>query len=202
MKMNYLLLICAFFIAIGVSAQKTSLKMTNGQTLNGTLIDATDSTVIFMVEGEVNAQTFTIPAARIVSGKLPHDGRLLVNDGRIIIQNKEDIIAAKQKKMADNPNFAIGKALKVSGAFSIGIGVPCLAAGLATCIAGNVMYVSRYGMVSDLTTKSQLLETSYYLLPIGASLTLVGIPLYVEGKKIMDLNINYNGNGLGLAMKF
>lgn len=202
MKKYYLLLICAFFIAIGMSAQTAELKMANGQTLKGTLIDATDTTVIFLVAGEGISQTFTIPAGRIVSGKLPHDGKLLVKDGKIIIQNKEEIKAAKRQNMADNPNFAIGQALKVSGAAAIGIGVPCLVAGLATCIAGNVMYVSRYGMASDLTTKSQLLETSYYLFPIGASLTLVGIPLYVEGKKIMDLNINYNGNGLGLAMKF
>jgi len=60
------------------------------------------------------------------------------------------------------------------------------------------MYVSKYG--TGLVTKSQLLESSYYLLPIGASLTIVGIPIYVEGKKIMDLNFGYTGNGLGVTM--
>lgn len=50
MKKYYLLLICAFFIAIGMSAQTAELKMANGQTLKGTLIDATDTTVIFWLQ--------------------------------------------------------------------------------------------------------------------------------------------------------
>ena len=40
------------------------------------------------------------------------------------------------------------------------------------------------------------------LLPVGASLTIVGIPLYAHGKKIINMNFNYTGNGVGLAMEF
>ena len=63
---------------------------------------------------------------------------------------------------------------------------------------------NRYGIpyASELRTQTQCLEASYYLFSIGASLTIVGIPLYVQGKKIMDINITYTGNGAGVAVSF
>lgn len=196
----YLLIFCTLVFVTNASAQNCTLKTTSGQTMQGTLIDATDSTVTFLLNE--TTQPLVLPASRIKSGTLPHKGKLLIEDGKIVIQTADDIKAARRKVIANNPNYALGKELKVSGATSLGIGIPCLAAGLATCIAGNVMYVSKYSAASDLTTKSQLLESSYYLLPIGASLTIVGIPLYVGGKKIMEVNVNYTGNGAGLSMNF
>lgn len=101
-------------------------------------------------------------------------------------------------------NAVIGKAFKTTGIVSLSIGVPCLAAGIACCTAGHVRPVetNRYGIpfVSDLTISTRCLEASYYLFGIGASLTIVGIPLYVQGKKIMEMNITYMGNGVGIAL--
>lgn len=201
MKKSFLLL-AVLCICIGSTfAQKITLKTTTGQTLSGTFVDATDTTLTILFGSEnLSAQPLTLPASRIQSGKLPHKGKISVQDGKIIIQTSEDLKTEQTLKMSENPNCAIGKALKAAGSTSLAVGVPCLAAGLATCIAGNVMHVSKYG--TGLTTKSQLIETSYYLLPIGASLTIVGIPLYVEGKKIMELKVNYTGNGVGLSMNF
>lgn len=201
MKKTFLLVV-VFCIWVGSAfAQKVTLKMTTGQTLSGTFVDATDTTLTILFGSEnISAQPLTLPASRILSGKLPHKGTISVQEGKIIIQTGEELKAEQTLKMSENPNCAIGKALKTSGSTALAIGVPCLAAGLATCIAGNVMYVSKYG--TGLTTKSQLLETSYYLLPIGASLTIVGIPLYVEGKKLIELKVNYTGNGIGLSMNF
>ena len=196
---KYLLLLSTLLMSVfSLSAQNCTLTMTSGQTLQGTLIDASDSTVTFLIEGA--AQALTIPASRIKSGRLPHKGKIYVQEGKVLIQTGDDIKAAERHEIVGNPNYALGKAMKVSGVTSLCVGVPCLSAGLATCIAGHVSYVSKYG--TGLTTKSQLLEASYYLLPIGASLTIVGIPLYVEGKKIMDLNVSYTGNGVGLTMNF
>lgn len=192
------MIFCAVVFTINVNSQNCTLRMTTGQTMQGTLVDASDSTVTFIMDGAT--QAFIIPVSRIKGGTLPHKGKLLVQDGKIIIQTGEDIKAAQRVEAANNPNYALGKALKVSGATALGIGIPCLATGLATCIAGNVVYVSKYG--TGLTTKSQLLEASYYLFPIGASLTIVGIPLYVGGKKIMETKVNYTGNGIGLSMNF
>lgn len=101
-------------------------------------------------------------------------------------------------------NAIIGKAFKTTGIVSLSIGVPCLAAGIACCTAGHVRPVetNRYGIpfVSDLTISTRCLEASYYLFGIGASLTIVGIPLYVQGKKIMEMDITYTGNGVGIAL--
>ena len=198
MKRFYFAIICTFMVVVSANAQYCTLRMASGQTIEGTLIDATDSTITFLMEGAT--QAYTIPASKIKSGSLPHKGKILIEEGKIIIQTGEEIKAAQRNELAANPNYAIGRAMKVSGATSLSIGIPCLIAGLSTCIAGNVMYVGKYG--SGLTTKSQLIETSYYLIPIGASLTVVGVPLYVEGKKIMDLNVNYTGNGVGLTVNF
>lgn len=38
------------------------------------------------------------------------------------------------------------------------------------------------------------------LLPIGTALTIAGIPLYVKGQHLLDLKIDYTGNGAGLAL--
>ena len=38
------------------------------------------------------------------------------------------------------------------------------------------------------------------LMPFGAALTVVGIPLTVKGKQLMELKVNYTGNGAGLAL--
>lgn len=93
-------------------------------------------------------------------------------------------------------NIAIGEAFEITGITALSIGVPCLAAGLSCCIAAYLL--PSY----DLVIKTQCLNSSYYLFGAGASLTIVGIPLYVQGKKIMEMNINYTGNGAGLAFKF
>jgi len=197
LKKSFCLLILLLMV-MGASAQTCTLKLASGQTMTGTFVDATDTTITFLMDGAI--QPLVIPVIRLRSGTLPHKGKISVQDGKIIIQTGEDIKAAtqQQKQQAiDNPNYAIGKALKRSGTAAMVIGVPCFAAGLATCIAGHVG-VTQWNALA----KSNCIEASYYLLPIGASLTIVSIPLYVEGKKLMELKMNYTGNGVGVAMNF
>ena len=205
-----------FAVVTNAYSQSCTLKLIGRSAITGTFVEATDTTVTLIVDGTLNDIPVTMPASRIESGKLPHGVHIVVKDGKIVQISKEEAkLLKKQNKEAkvqnkgtdtqmavspSDPNYIIGKALKTSGSTALGIGVPCLAAGLATCIAGNVMYVSKYG--TGLTTKSNLLEASYILLPIGASLTIVGVPLYIGGKKIMDLNVNYTGTGAGLALRF
>ena len=117
-------------------------------------------------------------------------------------KEKEIQIALFKERLKTDPNIAIGNALAKSGAVSLGIGVPCLAAGIALITAGHTMRVSKYGLINDVSTKSQLLEAGYILFPIGASLTIIGIPLHIHGKKIIDMNFNYTGNGIGISMEF
>lgn len=86
--------------------------------------------------------------------------------------------------------YKVGKELKSSGNVLIGLGVPIMSAGLVTLIAGHTV------------PHSQCLEASCYLLPVGAALTLVGIPLNVKGKKIMEMEIKTTGNAMGMALHF
>jgi hypothetical protein len=52
------------------------------------------------------------------------------------------------------------------------------------------------------STKNKCAAAGYVLMPFGAAWTVVGIPLYVKGKYIAELNFNYTGNGAGIAMNF
>lgn len=38
------------------------------------------------------------------------------------------------------------------------------------------------------------------ILPFGAAMTIVGIPLFIKGQHLLDLKIDYTGNGAGLAL--
>ena len=51
-------------------------------------------------------------------------------------------------------------------------------------------------------TKGKCATAGCVLLPMGAALTIVGIPLNVHGKRIAEMNINYTGNGAGLSFNF
>lgn len=182
----------------GLHAQDLTLNLTSGQKLTGVFIDKTDTTIAMLINGHKKA--VIIPAAEIAQGYLPHNTKLFVEDGKIVIitPNNTKNNNAHNAILKGNPNYTIGKALEVSGATSLGIGVPCLVAGLATCIAANVGDVS----TSNAVAKSRCATASYYLFGTGAALTIVGIPLYVSGKKIMELNVNYTGNGAGVSVNF
>lgn len=130
-----------------------------------------------------------------------------------------------QTKAAD-PNVSVGQAIKNTGLISMSIGAPCVAAGLASLLYANLlpnpttgyttsqslaaerddlqyMSVSEYiGKLEEYNGKVRAANNAGYLLTgAGAALTIIGIPLYCYGKK-MTLNVNYTGNGAGLALNF
>lgn len=98
------------------------------------------------------------------------------------------------------PNIMFGKALKKSGAVGLGIGVPCLATGLVFISVGKTVEVLDNSEKAEHIRR--ISEAGGYLMPIGASMTLIGIPLYVHGQKIVEMNFNYTGNGVGVSMQF
>lgn len=114
-----------------------------------------------------------------------------------------------------DPNYMIGKALKSTGGVAIGVGVPCTVAGAILLAVGqsklhnnnildnkNVTIKDVVNYYDQQATIQNLNLAGCILLPLGASLTIVGIPLYAHGKKIMTMNFNYTGNGVGVAMQF
>lgn len=202
-KKIYLLLLCLTASIAGMYAQNFKLKLQSGQELYGTLIETTDSTVTMILENSEGyaSKPLVVTADRILEGKFP-GGKILIRDGKIVALSKAEIQAEKKQAAvyarASNPNYAIGNALKKSGGTAIGIGIPCLATGLALCIAGKTGTTTK----SNAVTKANCVEASYYLFGTGAALTIVGIPLYVEGKKLMDIKVNVSGNGAGITMAF
>ena len=105
--------------------------------------------------------------------------------------------AKTQSTRPSNPNEVIGKAFLSTGGVALGIGLPCFTAGLITCIVGNVGITD-----SNIKSKAECVEASYYLFGIGASLTIISIPLLVNGRRIADMKVNYTGNGVGTTVNF
>jgi hypothetical protein len=100
-------------------------------------------------------------------------------------------------------NYEIGEAFKVVGSSSIAIGVPCLASGTILMALGfSNVRVGNGNAAEQLVLKSRLATAGSILFPIGASLTIVGVPLYIKGNEIIYLSLNYTGNGVGVGVEF
>ena len=192
MKKLFMLLI-GILVSIGcIYAQEISLELINGRVAHGVVTEKTDTTITLLLD-KFN-QLYTVSVDRIQKGVFI-DGSILTNEnGKIKIETEDEII----QKLISSPNYWSGKALKISGATSLGIGIPCLLTGVATCIAGRVGRIT----TSNKAAKASCLDASYYLLGAGAAMTIVGIPLYVEGKKIMYLELNSSEKGIGVGLSF
>ncbi len=144
---------------------------------------------------------------------------------RLTLQSENP--ALKLPQYAGNPNETVGKALKSTGALSMAIGVPCFVAGVACLMYANMKanptdgYTTsrskadadgslEYISVDEWNNKMQKFTRSthnaevagYILTPMGGALTVIGVPLYVKGKKMMQLDVNYTGNGAGISVEF
>lgn len=151
---------------------------------------------------------------------------LLVAIGIAISMNAQKLALQSSENAAD-PNVELGKALKNTGIISMSVGVPCVAAGLASLLYAEFLSNPTAGYTTSQTLAAQYKNLEYmsateyidklqdyngkvhaaqnagYLLTgAGAALTIVGIPLYCYGKHLMTLEVNYTGNGAGLALKF
>ncbi|MCM1034914.1 MAG: hypothetical protein NC038_00190 [Paludibacter sp.] len=131
------------------------------------------------------------------------------------------------RNRASDPNVMVGRALTTTGTVSMSVGVPCLAAGMGCLLYANLLPSATKGYttgttavaVSDdlqyITVEEYVKKMDSYngkvqaattagciLTPLGGALTIVGIPMYLHGKKIADLNVQYTGNGAGIAFNF
>lgn len=211
MKHLFFTFILAFLAINSAMAQMPMAKVRtiDGENLLGYYLAKSDSTISIKVttnteyyKQNTGSDVVTLPIKQVNILKLDNQYYLQERGQFIPVSSKE----LKQRTMVqdlnlnvNSPNYILGKALKSSGDVALAVGIPCLATGFACMIAGHTM---RVHYSDDLFTKADLLETGYYLFPIGASLTIIGIPLHMHGKKIMEMNINYTGNGAGLALKF
>ena len=207
-----------------------TLITTNNEELNVKITEIGDSTISYQLKGGKNSPLQTIALSNVESYTL-RDGIVR----RISLPKRDTIVSMVidaestmlMEEFADNQNKAIGKALKTTGLVSMSVGVPCVAAGLASLLYAELLpnpvagyttsqtladqdaglqYMSANEYVNklqDYNGKVHAAQNAGYLLTgAGAALTIVGVPLYCYGKYLMTLEVNYSGNAAGLAIKF
>ena len=217
MKKFILMIAVALATTISALAVNVTVVFNNGQSIEDTLVEQTDTTLVITPYYTTSRQDLTIRPERVKYFAISSLGRYYTEDGKFVpskeVLAKMDKYQAKQRAreernraLAANPNEVIGKAFKSTGSVCIGIGVPSALVGAILVGVGNAK--------PDLTNKKpeeiaaateargRCAAAGYVLLPMGAALTIVGIPLYAHGKRIAELNFNYTGNGAGLSFNF
>lgn len=223
MRKTLFTLALVFAFSISMFAENVKVLMTDGKEISGKLITYNESLLVLEPNTFVKYEKSLKPT-EVTYFEIEGIGRIYSKDGifgidESITQRQKlqssatdsaketsngfwkrvlsERHAKVQSTLPSNPNEVIGRAFLSTGGVALGIGLPCLAAGLATCIAGNVGITD-----SNLKSKAECVEASYYLFGIGASLTIISIPLIVHGKRIADMNVNYTGNGVGTTVNF
>lgn len=216
MKKILFALMAVTAMSLSVYATSIKVRMNAGHTIEGDLKYRDDTTIVVTTSYSGHHKDLTINAEQVRDFYISNLGRFYVENGKFVPDEKaRTTLEKKQSKarehlqrnhlMAANPNEVIGRALKSTGATAIGFGIPSLLAGTALIIYGKTGVVDSPKTQADADkneTKAKCATAGCVLMPFGAALTIVGIPLYVHGKRIAELNVNYTGNGAGVAVKF
>jgi hypothetical protein len=203
-----LFLALAVIMTASLMAESVNVYLVNGQTIKGELLSY-DEYILSIEPNTFVKYERKFRPNEVKYFEIEGVGRCNSTNGRFIFDESTRIIKVEetpvpevqpQKVQPSSPNEVIGKAFKTCGGVAIGIGVPALAAGTILTIAGHVMPTGLNA--SKIATKARCCEAGCYLMPIGASLTIIGIPLMVQGKRVAELNFNYTGNGTGVSVEF
>ena len=180
-----------FFAAAPAKAQVPVAKVVtiDGKKIVGDYVTKNDSAVVLRDWDRV----ITVPYTSI--------DKMLLQGETFVMRNGEFVKFEKPKTQngvaPGDPVYSIGKAFQSTGGAALGIGVPCLVTGVI-CMA-----IGKTGVtLSNSIEKGNLSTAGSILLPVGASLTIIGIPLTIHGKRIMEMNITTTGNSAGLALVF
>ena len=211
MKKFILILVAFIATAIMANAATVTATFTNGQSMEGTLVNMTDTTVTFVPVYSADHKEITIKPERVRYFSISGIGRYDVVDGKFVPSAKAQAKLAKMQEekrtlAAANPNEVIAKAFKSTGGICMGIGIPSAIVGTILVAYGNtgteVTSKNTAEATAKMQSKAKCAAAGYVLLPMGAALTIVGIPLHSHGKKIGQLNVNYTGNGAGMSLNF
>ena len=214
MKKGFLTLMALIAITINANAALVKVHFLTGLTMEGDLRYRDDTTIVMVPRNW--DKTLTVKPTEVSDFVISGMGRFYVDDGKFIPDAKTETKLEKKKAnareqlesshiLASNPNEVIGRALKSTGTTAIGLGIPSLLVGTALIVYGNTGIDEEAKTKAErdkIATKGKCSTAGCVLLPMGAALTIVGIPLYVHGKHIAELNINYTGNGAGLSVEF
>ena len=216
--MKKFLFVLMAFVALSTSAfaAHVVVNLVNGQVVEGKYISYNDTSLVILYSSRDGAQKeMTIKPDRVSVFHISGIGRFESKDGKFVPNaeakaNMEKEMAKNTKKteqkrvLSADPNKVIGDAFKSTGKVCFGVGVPA-------AVVGAILMGYGYGtptgdnateLAANTVTRSRCATAGTVLLPVGASLTIVGIPLYIHGKRIGELNFNYTGNGAGVAYNF
>lgn len=195
--MESLTLICGiviigffFLVAAPASAQVPVARVVtiDGKKIVGDYVTKNDSAVILRDWGKLVSVPFNTIDKMLLQGET-----FLMRDGEFV---KLERLSAARVHPSD-PNDVIANAFRSTGGVALGIGVPCLVTG-AICLA-----IGKTGVTArNAIEKANLCTAGSILLPVGCSLTIIGIPLTIHGKRIMDMNVKTSGTSAGLALVF
>ena len=202
------LLFAILAMSVSLNAAAVYVLLADGTTLKGRVISHDESSLV------VEPNTFvkykkTLSPQDVLYFVIDGEGRFDSKDGKFVLVESlattnvsnepatSPVVAPVQENnmMAANPNAIIGKALKSTGAYCMGIGVPAL-------VAGGVLTVMGYGGLLNPQAAAGCATAGCVLMPFGAALTVVGVPLYVKGQQIAQINVNYTGSGAGVVVSF
>lgn len=200
------LLFAAVVMTVSIMAESVSVQLTDGRTIKGKLISYSEEIVSIEPNTFVKyKQTFS--PNDVIYFDIENVGRVKSINGKFVLDEstistpeEEPVVATNtptknQVVLPSNPNVVIGNAMKTCGGISMGVGIPSMVTGAILVAVGFTGNSTSYG-------RSVCATAGCVLLPFGAALTVVGVPLYVKGKHIAELNFNYIGNGASVAVNF
>ena len=217
MKKFFVILLAISAMTISALAATVTVTFNNGQDMEGQLVNLTDTTLVLRAYyAATGDKEITILPERVKYFHISGIGRYNVEEGKFVPDAKAQAKLEKTRgereahaklvsERAANPNLVIGNALKKTGNVCMGIGIPSVLVGTILVAYGNTGLVDVPKTQADIDknlAKGRCSTAGCVLLPMGAALTIVGIPLNVHGKRIAEMNINYTGNGAGVSVNF
>lgn len=202
------LLFAILAMSVSLNAAAVYVLLADGTTLKGRVISHDESSLIVEPNTFVKFKKNLSPQ-EVIYFVIDGEGRFDSKDGKFTLvvppvvtngtnapaNSPATTIVPANKVTAANPNAIIGKALKSTGTLCMGIGIPSL-------VAGGVLTVMGYGGLLNPQAAAGCATAGCVLMPFGAALTVVGVPLYVKGQQIAQINVNYTGSGAGVVVSF
>ena len=230
--MRYLIIFITLFLgaaATQAADNRVQINTLSNSVMSGYLVEQNDTAITFVWDLSLSKKT--IPISQIKSAVIGRQYYLVENNKFVEVSTsvytetqklqkqrkyrKESVFGTRGKALQreGDPNYAIGCVLKQTGDIALSIGVPTMTIGailLAYGCAGSNNNINMSSMsisdikqmANDADSKGKCAMAGAILLPFGGALTVVGIPLSIKGKHIMDIKFNYTGNGAGVAVEF
>ena len=232
MKKIFFAMMALIAMSISAFAESINVRYLAGHSVEGELVYRDDTLVRMIPYYYGKREEITVTPDRVQFFDISGTGRFYVQDGKFVPTAKtQERLAKNQEKKrvyqqevqervsrqlhnrAADPNAVIAHALKTTGEAAIGLGIPSLIVGTVLVAYGyaDVSSSSAAGISTSPSTdeqikryarKSRCATAGCVLMPFGAALTVVGVPLHVHGKRIAEMKFNYTGNGAGISMNF